>query len=40
MWQDDYSVPDVVLDNDFMALLSRIAYVQEREPGSILILLV
>ena len=31
MWQDVYSVSDV-LDNDFMALLSRIAYVQEREP--------
>ena len=36
MWQDVYSVSDV-LDNDFMALLSRIAYVQEREPSSMIV---
>ena len=30
MWQDVYSVSDV-LDNDLMALLYRIAYVQERD---------
>ena len=32
MWNDVYSVSDV-LDDDFMALSSGIAYVQKREPS-------
>ena len=34
MWQDVYSD---VLDNDFMALLYRIAYVQERDHSSMFV---
>ena len=34
MWQDAYEVPDVLV-NDRMALLSRISFVQNREPSSL-----
>ena len=36
MWQDAYEVPDVLV-NDRMALLSRISFVQNREPSSLFV---